>query len=150
MSGAVPTGDSAPIPTPSSRSSNSRGRGRGRGRGRNRNSNRGQGRGRGGASSSVSTVDPLLSSADRAAHSGTGVTESTLTGEHGTRTSRRRTQGSGRAGRGGQGRGAARKAAGVKKPDPRDTGDGDDVPLCMICANQLVYFAVGECNHPGR
>lgn len=136
--------------TPAPTTSRNRGRARGRGRGRGRNSNRGQGRGQGGAVAAASAVDPLLGFADRAAQHGaaTATTEPTLAGEHaGTR---RRTRRGGRAGRGGEARGAARKGAGVKQPATDDAGDADDAPLCVVCAERLVFFAVGECNHPGR
>lgn len=29
-------------------------------------------------------------------------------------------------------------------------GEEDGAPLCVVCANEIEFFAVGECNHPGR
>ncbi|CAM9514578.1 unnamed protein product [Ascophyllum nodosum] len=61
-------------------------------------------------------------------------------------------RGRGRGGgrRGGIG-GSHGKTAGqaAAPPDQEESEDGER-PLCIVCAEELVYFAVGECNHSGR
>ncbi|CAN0067137.1 unnamed protein product, partial [Scytosiphon promiscuus] len=54
-----------------------------------------------------------------------------------------------RGGRGGRG---ARGRRGGKGPAARaeDASEDEGPPLCIVCANEIEFFAVGECNHPGR
>ncbi|CAB1099906.1 unnamed protein product [Ectocarpus sp. CCAP 1310/34] len=71
----------------------------------------------------------------------------------------------GRGGGGGRGRGDRGNAAPNRNPKSSSRGAGrgggggsravdqeeeGGRPLCIVCANEMEYFAVGECNHPGR
>ncbi|CAM9982403.1 unnamed protein product, partial [Ectocarpus sp. 8 AP-2014] len=47
-------------------------------------------------------------------------------------------------------RGAGRGSGGGSGSGAVDQEEEGGRPLCIVCANEMEYFAVGECNHPGR
>lgn len=123
-----------------------RGRGRGRGRGDRRDGSDGE---RIRAPNLSATTEPPTADLTHSVDS-----EGPLHQQAGRKIPRSR-RGRGRGGgRGGGGRSGAAGAKGntgtMKSSAPQHGDEDEEQPLCVVCAEELKFFAVGECNHSGR